>query len=103
MADVIAFVLEFDAVLAAEQFGDVLDVAKRVAEDGLVGSAKVWLLPIELPLLVFVRHGMQREVHRSHVERAHFGEKAAAAAMRSSIVIMKLPPVVMLTTALVIV
>ena len=39
VADVVALVLEFDAVALAEQLGDLLDVLEGVAEDVLVGVA----------------------------------------------------------------
>ena len=54
VADVVAFVLEARAVLVAERLDDALDVAKRVAEDVVVGAAEIAFLPIVLPGLVAV-------------------------------------------------
>ena len=72
MAGVVALVLEFDAVAFAEKLGDLLDVAKRIGEDVSVGIGEIALLPIVFPVLEAPRHRIEREVHRSHVERAHF-------------------------------
>jgi len=72
MAGVVAFVLEFHAVLIAQELGDTLDVAKRVAEDVLVRLQQILLLPVVLPGLVACRHRVERKIHRAHVERAHF-------------------------------
>ena len=59
----------------AEQLGDLLDVAKRVGENVGVGIGEVAFLPIVFPVLVALGHRIEREVHRSHIERAHFRRK----------------------------
>src|SRR5262245_1217367 len=72
MPGVVALVLEFHAMAFAERLGDALDVAERIAEDVLVGVEKVALLPVVFPFLVASRHRVECEIHRPHVERAHF-------------------------------
>ena len=57
----------------AKQFDDARDIAEGIAEDEIVGAAKVRLLPFELPFLVALGEREEREVHRAHIERAHLG------------------------------
>ena len=99
VADVVALVLELGAVPLAEELGDPLDVAKRVAEDVSVGGEKILLLPIVFPFLVARGHGIEREIHRAHVERAHFRREFSR--RREPLLDRHdhRPPVVMLTTA----
>jgi len=54
MADIVAFVLEARAMLVSEPSQNGFDVAKRVAEDEVVGRAQIGLFPVELPLFVAV-------------------------------------------------
>jgi hypothetical protein len=54
-------------------FQDVSDIPESVAEDEVVGAAQVRLFPVVLPALVAVGQREDAEVHRAHVERAHFG------------------------------
>src|SRR6202162_5521973 len=75
MAGIVAFMLELDAVTLSQELRDSLDVTKRVAEDILVGLQQIWLLPLVLPGLVAGRHRIEREIHRAHIERAHFRRK----------------------------
>ena len=51
----------------------VLDVLERVAEDEVAARLQVLRLPVVFPLFALVEIGIEPEIHRAHVERAHFG------------------------------
>lgn len=72
MADVIAFVFEFDALAIPELTRDHRNVAERITEDVVVGLREVLAHPIKFPIVVFGRQRVHGEVHASHVERSHF-------------------------------
>src|ERR1700722_17933277 len=42
VSDIVAFVFEARAVILAERFEDMLDIAKCIAEDEIVAPAQVW-------------------------------------------------------------
>jgi len=75
VASVVALVLELGAVSLSHQLGNLFDVAEGVAKDVLIGGDEILLLPIILPFLVARGHRIEREIHRAHVERAHFRRK----------------------------
>src|SRR5262245_4587942 len=59
VASVVAFVLELHPVALAQRAIDLLDVAERVGKDVGVRLREVWLLPVVLPGLVALRHGIE--------------------------------------------
>ena len=73
MADVVALELEARAMRLAEMLQDVFDVLEGVAEDEVARVLEMDTLPIVLELLVLGQHGVEAEIHRAHVERAHLG------------------------------
>ena len=76
MADVVAFVLEPGAVVLAERLDDAFDVLEGIAENAVLRAPEIGLFPIVLPVDRSLGQGMNREIHRTHVERAHFGLEA---------------------------
>ena len=77
VADVVAFVFKFYVVRgAAELLGDHANVGEGVAEDVALGGAHVVFFPALLPALVALGQRVDGEVHRSHVQAAHFGAEA---------------------------
>jgi len=72
MAEVVAFELEARAMIAEFEH-DALDVAEGVPEDHVLHPLHIILLPAIAPGRNLLRERMDREVHRSHVQRAHFG------------------------------
>src|SRR3546814_8065126 len=71
MPDVVALEFEARAAALAELLQDVLDVLEGVAEDEVAAALQMLRLPGELELLELVEGGIEPEIHRSHVERAH--------------------------------
>ena len=73
VADVVALELEARAAALAQSFKHALHVGEGVLEDGVAGGFEEFRLPFMLPFPWLVEHWKQREIHRAHVERAHFG------------------------------
>ena len=76
VADIVALELEAGAVGVAELLQDVFDVLEGVAENVVARVLEMLPLPGVLEVGIAVEHGIQAEIHRPHVERAHFGPGA---------------------------
>ena len=72
MAHVVALELEAGAVGLAQRAQDVRDVLEGVAEDLVLHALDVGLFPVVLPVADAAGDRMDREVHGTHVQRAHF-------------------------------
>src|SRR5260221_12232428 len=72
VADIVALELEARAAALAQLLQDVFDVLEGVSEDEVARVLEVLALPVVLELLVALEHGEEHEIHRAHVERAHF-------------------------------
>ena len=73
MADVVALEFKPRAALGAHFVEDMGDVAGGVLEHHIVGVFEERFLPVEFEVLDPSEHGIEGEVHRPHVEAAHFG------------------------------
>ena len=71
MADVVALVLIAGAVLGHE-FIYARNIAEGVAEDEGLAVLDVLFLPRKFPASYLGCHAVEGEIHRPHVERAHF-------------------------------
>ncbi len=72
VADIVALELEARAAALAQLLQDVFDVLEGVSEDEVARVLEVLALPVVLELLVALEHGEEPEIHRAHIERAHF-------------------------------
>jgi hypothetical protein len=70
VAGVVTLHLEPRSVVGAG-FEDVADFLERVAEHAVFGAFEIRPFPVVLELLVPAEHGVQAEVHRTHVQRGH--------------------------------
>lgn len=86
MADVVALELEARAVVAATTQNG-LDILEGVLKYEITALFEVFALPFVLELLEPVQHRKQAEIHRTHVQRRHFGlesQRPGACALRPS-------------------
>ena len=74
MPDIVAFVFELDAV-RGQCLGCLFDITKRIAKNVAVGLSHIFLFPVKLPIIIAIAlcQWVKREIHRSHVHRAHLG------------------------------
>src|SRR5260370_5503590 len=72
VADIVALELEARAAALAQLLQDVFDVLEGVSEDEVARVLEMLALPVVLELLVALEHGEEPEIHRAHIERAHF-------------------------------
>ena len=80
MAEIIAFELEFRSMALAKFLHDIFQIGKSVPEDEVAGHVEELRFPVKLPLAVFVRHREDAEIHRSDIQRGHFGAGAGGGA-----------------------
>ena len=67
MRDVVAFVLETRTVRAA-RCEDVFNVLEGVLENQIPAIRQMLAFPVVLELLEAVEHGIETEIHRTHVQ-----------------------------------
>ncbi len=72
MAHVVHLVFRFGSVVS-HNFADVFKIGKGIRENETAGHLKKLLLPRELEFLVLSQGREKTEVHRTHIERCHFG------------------------------
>src|SRR5262245_50546449 len=76
MADVVAFELELDAMALPQPLQNLFDIVEGVAEDKVARALEMLALPGMGEVLVAVKHWIEAEIHRAHIERGHLGRGA---------------------------
>ena len=73
VADIVALELEPGAAALPQILQDALDIGEGVAEDEVARHLEMPRLPRVFEFLVALEQREQPEIHRAHIERAHFG------------------------------